>query len=206
MLGGKKAKPATAKAAARGAAKQDAFREAMQAHAEQAAADTATGRGLVDLLCDDPSLTPHSVSRIRALAERVLTAGDLAGLLAYRVEKLRQGVEAGEMVAVVGASGVGKSTLLHILGTLDRPTGGEVWFDGELIRKDGLRVDGRKPDELRPISIEAGVLTLNDEKHLMRPHDYVYVPPGVRHSFTNTGLAGLAFVVVTTPTEDEEPV
>jgi len=37
----------------------------------------------------------------------------------------------GEMVAVVGASGVGKTTLLHILGTLDRPTGGAVRFDGE---------------------------------------------------------------------------
>ncbi len=37
---------------------------------------------------------------------------------------------AGEMVAVVGASGVGKSTLLHILGTLDLPTSGEIWFDG----------------------------------------------------------------------------
>jgi len=47
-----------------------------------------------------------------------------------------------------------------------------------------------------------GVLTLNDERHLMRPHDYVYVPPGVRHSFTNTGLAGLVFLVATTPAED----
>jgi lipoprotein-releasing system ATP-binding protein len=37
----------------------------------------------------------------------------------------------GERGAIVGESGVGKSTLLHILGTLDRPTGGEVWFDGE---------------------------------------------------------------------------
>ena len=37
----------------------------------------------------------------------------------------------GERVAIVGESGVGTSTLLHILGTLDRPTGGEVWFDGE---------------------------------------------------------------------------
>lgn len=36
----------------------------------------------------------------------------------------------GEMVAVMGASGVGKSTLLHILGTLDRPTSGKVFFDG----------------------------------------------------------------------------
>ena len=39
-------------------------------------------------------------------------------------------IEDGEMVAVVGASGVGKSTLLHILGTLDRPTGGSVHHDG----------------------------------------------------------------------------
>ncbi|WP_448382273.1 ABC transporter ATP-binding protein [Desulfosoma sp.] len=39
-------------------------------------------------------------------------------------------VARGEMVAVVGASGVGKSTLLHILGTLDRPTAGKVLFGG----------------------------------------------------------------------------
>jgi quercetin dioxygenase-like cupin family protein len=48
-----------------------------------------------------------------------------------------------------------------------------------------------------------GLLTLDEEKHLMRPHDYVYVPPGVRHSFTNTGTAGLVFLVVTTPADDE---
>ena len=36
----------------------------------------------------------------------------------------------GEMIAIMGASGVGKSTLLNILGALDRPTGGEVIFRG----------------------------------------------------------------------------
>ena len=30
-----------------------------------------------------------------------------------------------------------------------------------------------------------GVLTLDDRKVVMRRHDYVYIPPGVRHSFTN---------------------
>ena len=36
-----------------------------------------------------------------------------------------------EVVALVGASGVGKSTLLHVLGALDRPSGGRVLFQGE---------------------------------------------------------------------------
>jgi len=40
-------------------------------------------------------------------------------------------VEAGETVAILGQSGVGKSTLLHVLGTLDRPTSGSVSFRGE---------------------------------------------------------------------------
>ena len=47
-----------------------------------------------------------------------------------------------------------------------------------------------------------GVLTLGNDRHLMRPHDYVYVPPGVHHSFTNTGLGGLVFFVITTPSDD----
>jgi lipoprotein-releasing system ATP-binding protein len=34
----------------------------------------------------------------------------------------------GERLAIIGASGVGKSTLLHILGTLDRPTAGKILF------------------------------------------------------------------------------
>jgi lipoprotein-releasing system ATP-binding protein len=37
----------------------------------------------------------------------------------------------GEVVALVGASGVGKSTLLHLLGALDRPSAGRVLFEGE---------------------------------------------------------------------------
>jgi len=37
----------------------------------------------------------------------------------------------GEKAAIVGASGVGKTTLLHILGTLDRPTTGKVLYQGK---------------------------------------------------------------------------
>ena len=40
-------------------------------------------------------------------------------------------IRASELLCIVGASGAGKSTFLHILGTLDRPTSGTVEFEGE---------------------------------------------------------------------------
>src|ERR1044071_2008851 len=43
---------------------------------------------------------------------------------------LTLGVERGEMLAVVGPSGIGKSTLLHLLGGLDRPDGGTIEIAG----------------------------------------------------------------------------
>jgi lipoprotein-releasing system ATP-binding protein len=46
------------------------------------------------------------------------------------LEGLDLALEGGEMVAVVGESGVGKSTLLHLLGALDRPDAGSYRFAG----------------------------------------------------------------------------
>jgi putative ABC transport system ATP-binding protein len=43
-------------------------------------------------------------------------------------------VRAGEMVAIMGASGSGKSTMLNLIGTLDRPTEGEYLLDGEPVQ------------------------------------------------------------------------
>ncbi|NTU93676.1 MAG: ABC transporter ATP-binding protein [Chlorobiaceae bacterium] len=42
-------------------------------------------------------------------------------------------VGAGEMVTVIGASGSGKTTLLNLLGTLDSPDGGELFFEKKLL-------------------------------------------------------------------------
>lgn len=44
-------------------------------------------------------------------------------------------VQKGEIVAIVGASGAGKSSLLNILGTLDTPDSGQLFIDGEEISK-----------------------------------------------------------------------
>ncbi|OHB71383.1 MAG: hypothetical protein A2W23_07245 [Planctomycetes bacterium RBG_16_43_13] len=44
-------------------------------------------------------------------------------------------IQEGEILSIVGPSGAGKSTLLHIMGFLDRPTEGDIYFDGKQLSK-----------------------------------------------------------------------
>src|SRR4051812_2618871 len=56
-------------------------------------------------------------------------------------------ISQGEMVAITGASGVGKSTLLHILGTLEPPSAGRVLFGPE--RQDLFKMSERALSNFR---------------------------------------------------------
>ncbi|MBI4685844.1 MAG: ABC transporter ATP-binding protein [Nitrospirae bacterium] len=58
-------------------------------------------------------------------------------------------IKAGEIVGVIGASGVGKSTMLHILGALDRPTAGKVLYEG----KDIFSFDDYSLASFRNVSV-----------------------------------------------------
>ena len=57
-------------------------------------------------------------------------------------DQLHLDVAAGERVAIVGVSGVGKSTLLHLLGGLDTPTAGEVYVTGQAMSELGEKARG----------------------------------------------------------------
>ncbi len=62
---------------------------------------------------------------------------------------LELSVAEGEEVAIVGQSGVGKSTLLHVLGSLEPPTAGKVYFEGQ----DLFALDDRSLAEFRNLKL-----------------------------------------------------
>lgn len=65
------------------------------------------------------------LTKTYAAVSRGAGAASRGGLELFRGLNLE--VRAGEMVAIVGESGAGKSSLLHLLAALDKPTAGEVW-------------------------------------------------------------------------------
>lgn len=80
------------------------------------------------------TLRKEQRGRMKILKTVNLTKIYGAGETAVRaVDHVSFEVEHGEFVAVVGTSGSGKSTMLHMIGGLDRPTSGEVIVDGRTL-------------------------------------------------------------------------
>jgi len=76
---------------------------------------------------------------VRGLSKSYVTGPEVLEVL----KDVNLTLRAGEVLAIVGPSGVGKSTLLHILGALDRPDSGTVCVDGEnVFSMDDARLAG----------------------------------------------------------------
>ncbi|MBC5783474.1 ABC transporter ATP-binding protein [Ramlibacter sp. USB13] len=80
-----------------------------------------------------PAGPGEPVLRARALAK---TYGSGASAV-YALRSVDLEIARGEFVVLLGASGSGKSTLLNILGGLDTPTSGEVWFEDHALHGAG---------------------------------------------------------------------
>ena len=100
-----------------------------------------------------PTADSHAAAGVRrgaAVSVRNLTK--VSPTAARNIEVLRGlnfDLMPGEMASVVGASGVGKSTLLHVLGTLDTATSGTITFDGvEVTSMDATRLAEFRNNEI----------------------------------------------------------
>lgn len=70
-----------------------------------------------------PIVETRSLTKIHGKGQASVTA----------IHQISLHIAQGEFVAVMGPSGGGKSTLLHLIGGLDRPTSGEVFIDGQAL-------------------------------------------------------------------------
>jgi len=75
------------------------------------------------------------------LSKSFSTAGGTVEVL----QEINLQIYAGERIAVVGTSGAGKTTLMHLLGGLDQPTAGDILFEGESL----FALRGRQLDAFR---------------------------------------------------------
>jgi mannose-6-phosphate isomerase-like protein (cupin superfamily) len=52
-----------------------------------------------------------------------------------------------------------------------------------------------------------GLMEIAGKSHIVRSHDFIFLPPGVEHAISNSGLTDLVFLVITSPvTDDEKPI
>jgi mannose-6-phosphate isomerase-like protein (cupin superfamily) len=61
----------------------------------------------------------------------------------------------------------------------------------------------RQQEQVYHILEGEGLMEIDGRAQVVRRHDVVYIPPGVEHMISNTGLTDLVFIVATSPVSDE---
>ena len=82
---------------------------------------------MVNGMGDEKKPLPHRFLTVRDLCKSFENSETRIDIL----KGVNLDMDAGQTLAIVGASGIGKSTLLHILGALDQPDSGAYFFDGD---------------------------------------------------------------------------
>ena len=77
------------------------------------------------------SKVTHDASQAVIRVENLHKIYDLGEVQVHALRGVSMAMAAGEFVAIMGASGSGKSTFMNLIGCLDRPTRGNYWMDGQ---------------------------------------------------------------------------
>ena len=93
----------------------------------------------------DPAVSAPFLVDVRGVTK----VYQLDGVEVHALRGIDLGVREGEFVSIMGASGSGKSTLMHIVGCLDRPTGGRVFIDG----RDVSQLNDNQLAEIRNLKV-----------------------------------------------------
>jgi putative ABC transport system ATP-binding protein len=140
-------------------------------------------------------------------------AGVIAHNLFYRVGDLRTGADvlrdvsleapAGAVTAVVGPAGSGKTSLLHLLAGLDRPTAGAVVLDGRTLRGlDDIELTRLRRDRIGLVLPAASVLpTITVRENVALPLLIARRPPAPEAVDALLERVGLAAVADSRPAE-----
>jgi mannose-6-phosphate isomerase-like protein (cupin superfamily) len=61
----------------------------------------------------------------------------------------------------------------------------------------------REQEQVYHVLEGEGLMEIGNEARVVRRHDVIYIPPGVEHMISNTGLTDLVFIVATSPVTDD---
>lgn len=116
--------------------------------------------------------------------EGVTKSYQRAGETVYALRDVNFTLSAGELVAIVGPSGSGKSSLLNLLGLLDRPTTGHHWWEGQDVAQADFTTRARLRNQRLGFVFQSFMLLprLTAWENVALPLQYRAMPTAVRRA------------------------